>query len=94
MVTGTLESLSACDTSRYDLIYVFRSFCMAEGIIKKLESVKQFGFIGPADGSNDLFFHCSGIKNATFEELEEGQSVEFDLGDGPKGPRAENIRVV
>ena len=66
---------------------------MAEGTIKKLISAKGFGFIGPADGSDDVFFHSSGIENASFEELQEGQSVEFELGDGPKGPRAENIRV-
>ena len=43
---------------------------------------------------DDIFFHSSGLENASFEELQEGQSVEFELGDGPKGPRAENIRVV
>jgi len=67
---------------------------MAEGTIKKLISAKGFGFIGPEDGSADVFFHTSGLENASFEELQEGQAVEFELGDGPKGPRAENIRVV
>ena len=41
---------------------------MAEGTIKKLISAKGFGFIGPADGSDDVFFHSSGIENASFEE--------------------------
>ena len=44
---------------------------MAEGTIKKLISAKGFGFIGPADGSDDVFFHSSGIENASFEELQE-----------------------
>ena len=67
---------------------------MAQGTIKKLITAKGFGFIAPEDGSDDVFFHTSGIENSSFEELQEGQAVEFVLGDGPKGPRAENIRVV
>tara|TARA_B100001013_G_C24473849_1_gene388502 strand:+ start:223 stop:426 length:204 start_codon:yes stop_codon:yes gene_type:complete len=67
---------------------------MAQGTIKKLISAKGFGFIGPEDGSNDVFFHTSALENANFDELQEGQAVEFELADGEKGPRAENIRVV
>ena len=67
---------------------------MAQGTIKKLITAKGFGFIGPEDGAADVFFHTSGLENVTFEELQEGQSVEFEHGDGPKGPRAENIRVL
>ncbi|MEE3052729.1 MAG: cold shock domain-containing protein [Planctomycetota bacterium] len=67
---------------------------MAQGTIKKLITAKGFGFIAPEDGTDDVFFHTSGIENSSFEELQEGQAVEFVLGDGPKGPRAENIRVV
>ena len=65
---------------------------MAQGTIKKLIAAKGFGFIGTEDG-NDVFFHTSAIENASFEELQEGQSVEFELVDGPKGPRAEGLRV-
>ena len=65
---------------------------MAQGTIKKLIAAKGFGFIGIEDG-DDVFFHTSAIENASFEELQEGQSVEFELVDGPKGPRAEGIRV-
>ena len=67
---------------------------MAQGTIKKLINAKGFGFIAPEGGSDDVFFHTSALENASFEELQEGQAVEFELGDGPKGPRAENIRVV
>ena len=67
---------------------------MAQGTIKKLINAKGFGFIGPEDGSNDVFFHTSALENANFDELQEGQAVEFELADGEKGPRAENIRVV
>ena len=65
---------------------------MADGTIKKLISDKGFGFIEGASG--ELFFHSSALQNASFAELREGQQVEFDEGQGPKGPRAENVRVV
>ncbi len=63
---------------------------MAEGTIKKLTE-KGFGFIDT--GSGDLFFHLSALIDVQFEELQEGQSVTFDVGEGPKGQRAENVRV-
>jgi CspA family cold shock protein len=65
---------------------------MAQGTIKKLISNKGFGFIEGENG--ELFFHSSAVENSSFEELREGQSVEYAEGQGPKGPRAENVRVV
>ena len=65
---------------------------MAQGSIKKLISNKGFGFIEGENG--ELFFHSSAVENASFEELREGQSVEYEEGRGPKGPRAENVRVI
>jgi len=63
---------------------------MAQGTIKKLVTEKGFGFIA-GDGA-ELFFHHSALVGITMEELQEGQSVEFEEGQGPKGPRAENVR--
>lgn len=63
---------------------------MATGTIKKLVSDKGFGFI-KSDGE-DMFFHRSAVTGITFEELQEGQSVEYEVGQGPKGARAENVR--
>ena len=65
---------------------------MAQGTIKKLISDKGFGFIEGEGG--EFFFHSSAIENSSFAELREGQSVEYVEGQGPKGPRAENVRVV
>ena len=65
---------------------------MAEGTIKKLTE-KGFGFIDTGGGA-DLFFHMSSLEGVRFEELHEGQQVSFNEGEGPKGPRAENVRVV
>jgi CspA family cold shock protein len=63
---------------------------MAEGTIKRLTD-KGFGFIDT--GTNqDMFFHLSNLDGVTFEELQEGQRVTYTEGQGPKGPRAENVR--
>ena len=65
---------------------------MAEGTIKRLTD-KGFGFID--DGTDkDMFFHMSNLEGVSFEELHEGQSVTYTAGQGPKGPRAENVRPV
>ena len=63
---------------------------MAEGTIKK-KTDRGFGFIQTATGS-DIFFHSSSVVGSTFDELHEGQRVEFTEGRGPKGPRAEDVR--
>lgn len=65
---------------------------MAEGTIKKLTD-KGFGFIDTGAG-NDIFFHLSNLDGVRFEDLVEGQRVSYEEGEGPKGPRAENVRPV
>ena len=65
---------------------------MAEGTIKKLTS-KGFGFIDLGDGK-DLFFHMSNVEGVSYDDPHEGQRVSFNAGSGPKGPRAENVRVI
>jgi CspA family cold shock protein len=63
---------------------------MATGTIKKLVADKGFGFI--AGDSGDLFFHLSACEDCQFEDLQVGQTVSYEEGDGPKGPRATVIR--
>ena len=65
---------------------------MAQGTIKKLVADKGFGFIA-SDGP-DLFFHSSAVEGVRFEELQEGQTVEYTEGEGPKGPRAESVKPI
>lgn len=65
---------------------------MAEGKIKRLTD-KGFGFIETGSGK-DLFFHMSALEGARFEDLQEGQRVSFNEGQGPKGPRAENVKLI
>ena len=63
------------------------------GTIKRLVSEKGFGFVAAEDGQ-EYFFHQSACAHGQFDTLTEGQSVSFDKGQGPKGPRAENVRTV
>ena len=71
--------------------FVKESDDMAEGTIKRLTD-KGFGFIDTGTGK-DLFFHSSALEGVTYQELQEGQRVSFTEGSGPKGPRAENVRL-
>lgn len=59
------------------------------GTIKRITD-KGFGFIAAADGT-EYFFHQSACASTRFDDLREGQSVSFTVGQGPKGPRAENV---
>ena len=65
---------------------------MAEGTIKRLTD-KGFGFIEDGSGT-DVFFHMSALEGSQYDDLLEGQQVSYNIGTGPKGPRAENVRVV
>jgi CspA family cold shock protein len=65
---------------------------MPQGTIKKLVADKGFGFIKGERG--ELFFHRSSVEGDGFTKLQEGQTVEYTEGQGPKGPRAENVKPV
>lgn len=65
---------------------------MASGTVKWFNDSKGFGFITPADGGADLFAHHSEIQMSGFKSLKEGQKVEYEPTQGPKGPAASKIR--
>lgn len=63
------------------------------GTIKRMVTDKGFGFVAAQDGT-EYFFHQSACTDARFDDLREGQAVTFQQGQGPKGPRAENVKPV
>lgn len=64
---------------------------MATGTVKWFNESKGFGFIAPSDGGDDVFVHFSAIQGNGFKTLAEGQSVEFEVEQGPKGLQAANV---
>ena len=64
---------------------------MTTGTVKWFNESKGFGFISQEDGGEDVFVHFRAIKGDGFKTLKEGQKVEFDLVQGPKGLAAENV---
>ncbi len=65
---------------------------MAQGTVKWFNAEKGYGFITPDDGSKDLFVHFSEIQGSGYRSLDEGQKVEFEVGQGQKGPQAQQVR--
>ena len=64
---------------------------MAEGTVKWFNDNKGFGFIEQS-GGNDVFVHHTSIDGEGFKSLQEGESVQFEIVEGPKGPQAANVR--
>jgi len=69
-------------------------FAVAQGTVKWFNAEKGFGFITPDDGSQDVFVHFSEIQATGYRSLDEGQKVEFEVGQGQKGPQAQQVRPV
>ncbi|MHA2787891.1 transcription antiterminator/RNA stability regulator CspE [Corynebacterium sp. S7] len=67
---------------------------MATGTVKWFNAEKGFGFIAPDDGSSDVFVHYSEIQGNGFRTLEENQKVEFEIGEGAKGPQAQQVTAL
>jgi len=66
---------------------------VAQGSVKWFNNEKGYGFIA-VDGGQDVFVHFSAIQADGYRSLEEGQRVEFEVAQGPKGPQADAVRVM
>ena len=64
---------------------------MSTGTVKWFNASKGFGFITPEDGGDDLFVHHSEIKTEGYATLDENQTVNYEVGEGKKGPCANNV---
>ncbi|MDY7232972.1 cold-shock protein [Hyalangium rubrum] len=67
---------------------------MATGVVKWFNDAKGFGFITQDGGGEDVFVHHTAIQADGFRSLQEGQRVQFDVGRGPKGLQAQNVRPI
>jgi cold shock protein len=67
---------------------------MAQGTVKWFNGEKGFGFIAQDGGGPDVFVHYSQISGTGFKSLDEQQRVEFEIGQGQKGPQAQDVRVI
>lgn len=61
------------------------------GVIKRMK--EGYGFISPTDGGKDVFFHANDCANHNFNDLKEGDNVNFEMGESPKGPKATGVAV-
>ncbi|MDH3638178.1 MAG: cold-shock protein [Gammaproteobacteria bacterium] len=66
---------------------------MSRGTVKWFNAAKGYGFISPSDGGDDVFAHYSAIEMDGYKTLTEGQEVEYEIEQGPKGPKAASIRA-
>ena len=86
-------SRSVQTVQRTSMMAPMRFFSL-NGTVKWFDSTKGYGFITRDDTEQDVFVHFTAIQGEGYRSLEEGQQVQFEIGEGPKGPAAESVNVV
>ena len=89
-MVGTVTPCSGRPYNMFNKEQVMRT----TGTVKWFNDAKGFGFVTPADGQKDCFVHHSAIQGSGFKSLQEGDLVEFDMVQGPKGPAAQNVAKI
>jgi len=89
-LVGTVTPCSGRPYNMFSKEQVMRT----TGTVKWFNDAKGFGFVTPADGQKDCFVHHSAIQGSGFKSLQEGDLVEFDMVQGPKGPAAQNVAKI
>lgn len=79
---------------REELARLQKVYSMTQGSVKWFNGEKGFGFIEQDGGGPDVFVHYSEIQGTGFKSLDEGQRVEFEVGQGQKGPQATGVRAI
>jgi CspA family cold shock protein len=87
-----VTEISSFEEMRWLTIRMGKS--MAQGSVKWFNGEKGFGFIAQDGGGPDVFVHYSEIQGSGFKSLDEGQRVEFEIGQGQKGPQAQRVTVI
>lgn len=64
-----------------------------KGVIKKIDE-RGFGFITPEEGGKDIFFHANDLTSGSIDDLNEGETVSFEIGESEKGPKATDVTLV
>src|ERR1700744_101746 len=84
---------SGLATSGRSFNLIYRTSSMATGTVKWFNATKGFGFIQPDDGGKDVFVHISAVERAGLPDLNEGQSIEYEVISNRGKASAENLKV-
>jgi len=93
LALGNVGPIARRWLSVHDSVWRKGNATVASGTVKWFNAEKGFGFISQPDGGADVFVHHTAIQMNGFRSLEEGQAVEFDLQEGPKGLQAVEVRL-
>ena len=92
--SGSSRGVTRAGTRCIGLMFHNEEKYMALGTVKWFNAEKGFGFITPDDSDGDVFVHYSEIQTGGFKTLDENQRVQFEIGQGAKGPQATGVTVV